>query len=184
MTPPGSALARVERSPAEIERILRQRAARLAAPLAPATPAATSALVVFRLAGERYGLHATQVVSVAPLRDLTPVPCTPPVVLGVINHHGRILPVLDLRPLLALAAVAPTEGSRVVVVDTSTTRVGLLAESLDGIVSVPRDSLTAPSAPAQTAGSLVRAVTPDMVAVLDTEALRRDARLFVDDEVD
>src|SRR6202165_5083726 len=58
--------------------------------------------LVFALGSELYALPATQVHEVRPLGWLTPLPGTPPFLAGLINVRGRIVPVVDLRPLLGL----------------------------------------------------------------------------------
>ncbi|MBI2494179.1 MAG: chemotaxis protein CheW, partial [Candidatus Rokubacteria bacterium] len=84
----------------ETARILQDRARALAKPLEePSAPGETLDLLLFGLAGERYGIDAAHVLEVVQLPELVPVPCTPPVVLGVVNHRGRVLTVLDLRRL-------------------------------------------------------------------------------------
>src|SRR3972149_6549467 len=99
--------------PEEGKRILRDRAQALAKPPAGVrTPAEALDLLVFSLPGERYGIETTHVLEVICLRELTPVPCMPPVILGVVNHRGRILPVLDLRGLFMLPGQGITEGGR------------------------------------------------------------------------
>ena len=54
--------------------------------------------VVFRLEGQRYALHLSQVERVVPMVAVSPLPHTPAVVVGVINYRGAVVPVLDLRP--------------------------------------------------------------------------------------
>ncbi|MBI2158723.1 MAG: chemotaxis protein CheW, partial [Candidatus Rokubacteria bacterium] len=84
----------------ETARILQDRARALAKPLEePSAQGETLDLLVLGLAGERYGIDAAHVLEVVQLPELVPVPCTPPVVLGVVNHRGRVLTVLDLRRL-------------------------------------------------------------------------------------
>lgn len=170
--------------PEEIERILRARAAALAKPVAEApTPTGLLDLLVFSLAGERYAIETSHVLEVVPLRDLTPVPCTPPFVLGVVNHRGRILPVLDLRRLLDLGGQGAPEGSQAVVVEAGGMTFGVFA---DLVVDTTRlgSSELAPPAPTLTGRrqAFLRGVTGEMVAVLDLEGLARDRRIVVDDE--
>ena len=52
--------------------------------------------------GLRYGLDAEQVVEIITDHTITPLPCVPEYVRGVINLRGQIIPVIDLRlrPLL------------------------------------------------------------------------------------
>src|SRR3990172_12567895 len=120
----------MSRSPEEVKRILRERAEALAKPVEEArTPTEPLELLVFSLAGERYGIETAQVLEVVPLRGLTPVPCTPPFVLGVVNHRGRIRPVLDLRRLFELATPGVPEGGRVVAVEAGGMTFGIFADA-------------------------------------------------------
>ena len=179
---PGTA---VERSPEEIKRILRERAKALAKPLEePAPRGEVLELLVFSLAGERYAIEAASVLEVMPLRDLTAVPCTPPTILGVVNHRGRILPVLDFRRLLDLPGQAVGEKRWIVVVDTDGMTFGIGAEAVTGTIPVAASDLASP--PRSLAGdrqAFIRGVTGEMVAVLDLTTLAGDPRIVVNEEV-
>ena len=169
--------------PGDVARILRERAQALARPAAHAeAPADALDLLVFSLSGERYAIELGSALQVVPLRGVTPVPCTPTFVLGVINHRGRILAVLDLRRLWNLPG-ASTPSGRIVVVEAGDTTLGIFAEAIEGTVPVEAGQLTAP--PVALAGGqpvFIRGVTADMVAVLDLGALARDPRITVCDE--
>ena len=173
------------------------------------------------------------------------MPCTPPHILGVVNHRGWLLPILDLRKLFALAAHDVTAESRVVAVEVGGMTFGILADAVLvrfqmtflATVSCPLSQrervrvrgfcpcATGPLTPRplplgegakgaswscpkrlldDALGTMrvrahevmpppvtllhdqqaaLRGVTGEMVAVLDLEALARDPRLTVDDEV-
>lgn len=53
-------------------------------------------VIFFELRGLRCALPLAVVRKVLPMRGVTPVPLSPPVVRGVAPMHGLILPVLDL----------------------------------------------------------------------------------------
>lgn len=169
----------------EVKRILRERAQALAKPLEEApTPAEGLELLVFSLAGERYGIETAHVLEVLPLRDLIPVPRTPSFVLGVVNHRGRILPVLDLRRLFDLAGQEVAERSRVVAVEAGGMTFGVFAEAVIGTVAVGADEVAPPPVIlTRDRQAFLRGVTGEMVAMLDLEALARDPRITVNDEV-
>jgi len=171
--------------PAEVRRILRERAQTLARPLAaPSAVTDVLDLAVFTLAGARYGIEAVHVLEVIPLRELTPVPCTPPHILGVVNHRGRLLPILDLRNLFALAAQEMTAESRVVVVEVGRMTFGILADAVLGTMRVGMHEVMPPPVTLLHDQQVaLRGITGEMVAVLDLEALARDPRLTVDEEV-
>src|ERR1700712_5225839 len=85
------------------ERILRERARLLArVPESEPVAGAVLELLEFSLAQERYAVENRFVREVCPLKELTPLPCTPPFLLGVVNVRGRILPVLDLKKFFDL----------------------------------------------------------------------------------
>src|ERR1700687_2656174 len=78
-------------SPEERKEILKDRARALARDPRPAeTEGGTLEVLEFLLAYERYGIEMSWVRETLPLRDITPVPCTPPFVLGLINVRGQI----------------------------------------------------------------------------------------------
>src|SRR5882757_6351764 len=102
---------------AETERILRARAQVLARPPSSApVPSTMLELLEFRVASERYALETRHVQGVYPLRELTPLPCTPPFVLGIVNVRGRILPVLDLKKFFELPEQGLTDLHRIILV--------------------------------------------------------------------
>ena len=53
-------------------------------------------VIFFELRGLRCALPLAVVHKVLPMRGVTPVPLSPPIVRGVAPMHGLILPVLDL----------------------------------------------------------------------------------------
>lgn len=54
-------------------------------------------LLVFRIDAERYGVALGSVHRVLAAVQVTPVPGAPPVVAGVVDVHGTLTPVFDLR---------------------------------------------------------------------------------------
>ena len=56
----------------------------------------TGTLVVYSLGERHYGIAAKDVEHVFPAVDVTPLPDSPPAVLGVVDFHGEVLPVIDL----------------------------------------------------------------------------------------
>lgn len=169
----------------EASRILKERARALARPVEEAvTQAEGLELLVFSVGAERYGIETDHVVEVIPLRELTPVPCTPASILGVVNHRGRILPVLDLRRLFDLADQGVAEGSRVVAVEAGGMTFGIFAGAVTGTVRIGVEEVApSPATSAADRQGLIRGVTGEMVAVLDLDALSRDPRITVNEEV-
>ena len=49
------------------------------------------------------GLSPDFVREVYPLKDYTPLPCTPPFVLGLVNVRGQIISVIDIKKFFDIA---------------------------------------------------------------------------------
>lgn len=141
--------------------------------------------LVFSLGHELYALPATQVHEVRPLGWLTPLPGTPAFLTGLINVRGRIVPVIDLRPLLGLASDACSPSMSVVLVAYRGGDVGLLVTDRPTVRPLRVTDLTEPP-PGPLSGidpAGVRGITPDLTIVLDAERLLADVRLVVQHDI-
>lgn len=61
-------------------------------------------VLVFALGGHRYGLLSSGVAEIVPAVTIVPLPDAPPIVEGIINVRGRLVPVLDIRARFRLLA--------------------------------------------------------------------------------
>ena len=154
-----------QRSPAEERALLEERARALAAPLDEDDPGDVRDVVRFTLCGEPFAVAAEHVLEALPLGAPTPVPGTPPFLLGVVNHRGRVLPVMDLRRQLVPAGDASAELTDAVAVSVDGMTFAIAAEAVE-----------------ETARERVEALDQALVTVLDLEALAADPRLRIDDE--
>ena len=166
--------------------ILRARARALARPPHDGAVATESLeLLEFRLAQESYALETRHVSEVVPLKDLTPVPCTPPFILGVVNVRGRITPVIDLKKFFDLPEQGLSDMHRVILVRNDDLEFGLLADAISGVRPLALDSLQA-SLPTLTGIRIdyLKGVTADRVVVLDLDRILADPRIIVHEEVE
>jgi purine-binding chemotaxis protein CheW len=149
----------------DAERLLEQRARELAQPVPePPAPVRPIDVIVLDLAGERYAVDVGSVLEVVPVGRLTPVPSTPAFVLGLTTVRGRVLPVMDLAPVLGIDAREDREDSHVVVVQADGVAFGIAAGGVDGPERHEAEKLEA-----------------EMVGVLDVHALVAERRLEVEE---
>jgi purine-binding chemotaxis protein CheW len=166
--------------------ILRDRAQVLALPPEQAAAADTQLeLLEFRLAQERYAVETRHVREDYPLKDLTPLPCTPPFVLGVVNVRGHILPVLDLKKFFDLPENGLTDLHCIILVRERDIEFGLLADVIVGVRSIPVESLQ-PSLPTLTGirSDYLKGVADECLVVLDLARLLADPKILVHEEVE
>lgn len=141
-------------------------------------------LVVFSLANETYGIATDYVREVQPLRNVSPVPCTPEFVVGVINIRGSIYSVIDIRGFFGVQKQDITELTKVILVNAAGLEVGILADDVKGATSVPLSEIKAAlAAQATVKDEYVQGVTKDMLIILNLEAVLRDERVIIHQEV-
>jgi chemotaxis-related protein WspB len=82
----------------------------------------------FRIGNESYALDTAQIAEVLPLLQITRVPKAPPCVAGLINFHGRAVPVVDLSELMLGEPARTHISTRLVLVHYCEHLLGLIAE--------------------------------------------------------
>ncbi len=84
---------------------------------------------------ERFAFPMESVLEIVRLPETVRVPLAPSSLKGLANLRGTVLPVVDLRGLLGLPRVEPTDATRVVVVDCSRP-VGLVVDRVERVLTV------------------------------------------------
>ena len=101
-------------------------------------------LVVFHLDEWRYALPLPDVERVVMVAEITPLPKAPPVVSGVVNYQGRIIPVIDIRKRFNLPAHEARLADRMILATTSKRSVALVVDAVSGVVERIGEEITAP----------------------------------------
>lgn len=98
-------------------------------------------LVVFRLLDAEYGVPILQVQEIIKPTAITRVPQALEYIQGVINLRGSIIPVVDLKDRLHLAAAAASEDTRIVITRVEDVTVGLVVDAVTEVLSLPAESV-------------------------------------------
>lgn len=99
-------------------------------------------MLLFRVGGEQYGLELESLQEVADDPPLHAVPQRGAFLLGAVNLHGRVLPVIDLPGLLGMAVVPRDQ--RLVVLSPEFHSLALAVSGVGRIVSFDADDLQLP----------------------------------------
>lgn len=171
-------------TPREKKLILKKRAGVLAREPVIGPPDEDGIEVVeFMLSGEGYAFESEYVREILSLKDLTPVPCTPPFVLGIINVRGQILSVVDIRQLFDLPRKGIASPSRVIIASACHMEIAIIADDILGARKIARGQLQALPTLTGVREEYLIGVTGDRTAVLDAARLLSDKRLIVNEEV-
>lgn len=173
-------------TPHEARDILRARAQALAQPPESArTTEAPLELLEFHLARERYALETHYVRGVHSLKNLTPLPSTPPFILGIVNVRGRIVPVFDIRKFFGLPENGLTDLHRIVLVGGNDLEIGLLADIDVGVFTLEAGSVQPPPPTFTGIGApYLKGITAERLVVLDVGRILMDPGILVHQDPD
>lgn len=173
-------------TPDEKKKILKARAKALARePEEKPTADESIEVVEFLLAYERYAIESNYVREVHPLKEFTPLPSTPPFVLGIINMRGQILSVIDIKKFFDLPEKGLTDLNKVIILSGDQMELGILADLILGVRSIPLQEIQ-PALPTLTGvrEEYLKGIARERVVVLDAKKLLADSKIVVHEEVE
>ncbi len=130
-------------------------------------------VIVFAVGTTRYAIELRWVREVVTLGFVTGVPTAPPVLGGLCNLHGTILPVLDVAALLDQpAGPPPRQGDGALVLDAESTTCALRVDQVDHVASL-----------VETHGTVVDAAGKPLVLLDPVKMVRRALELITGDPV-
>lgn len=142
-------------------------------------------VTTFLLSGVTYAIELTHIRDVYSLKELTPIPCTPPFVAGIVNVRGQILPVIDLKTIFDLPPDHQTELKKIIILHSDQTELAILADAIVGIRSIPVAGIQAPlTAATDTRGGYIKGITNDPLIIIDPVKILADPQLVVNEEVE
>lgn len=94
--------------------------------------------VTFQVAGETFAFPVELVQEILRVGTITRVPDAPYPVRGIVNVRGRVIPVVDLRLRLGLAAGDPGPAARVLIATLRGRVIGLLVDAVAQVERVDR----------------------------------------------
>ncbi|HEY5313668.1 MAG TPA: chemotaxis protein CheW [Pirellulales bacterium] len=105
------------------------------------SPRAGRKVLLFQLSGQAYGLPVDRVREILPMPLLERAPGLPPVLAGFVNLGGTAIPVVNLARLFAVAEQAPGRYTPLVILHYGDRALGLLVDSVCGVVRVPDEAI-------------------------------------------
>ncbi|MFN0102764.1 MAG: chemotaxis protein CheW [Bryobacteraceae bacterium] len=97
--------------------------------------------LTFWLGREEFAVPVGRVREIIPCQEITPVPQAAPYVLGVINLRGKVIPVMDLRLRLGMAAQERSARACIVVMQPDAKRsrspIGVVVDGVSEVLRIP-----------------------------------------------
>lgn len=140
----------------------------------------TIMVVEFLLTPELYVVDTTFVTEVLPLRNLTPIPGTPPYVIGIMNMRGKIISVVNLKSFFNLPQKGLSAQNRVVVMRYQEMEFGIVTDGITLTRRIDIETLSRPPALQQDSGSeYISGLTTEGLILLNAKALLTSKSIVV-----
>jgi len=146
------------------EEILRERARSLSQ-RSPQTLQQSAHYLEFILSSQKYALPLSALAGVFPLQKWTPLPESPPQLLGLVSYRGSVLPLMAFEGLLELP-ISSAPGIALVLRGQG---VACRVDELADVLSVSDDEVKSLEAP----GFLVQGIAPGGTTILSLEKLSK-----------
>jgi purine-binding chemotaxis protein CheW len=145
--------------------------------------------VSFSLSNEIYCLSLKSVKEFTKCKNIniTPVPCVPSFINGLINLRGEFITIIDIKYFLNISKTVITEKTKIIVIKTDNMQIGLLVDEVFDIVSIPVEKLKADGHNTFEKDKFVIGEVmlseKKVMNILNLERLLSDERLYFEDAV-
>ena len=104
----------------------------------------TIQLVLFTLLGTYYAISGEDIKEILYPGKITPIPGTPPFLLGLVNIRGDVESVIDFNLLLSLPKEPDTPNKRILIAEKNDVKTGIMVGAVVDVVELLKSSIGAP----------------------------------------
>ncbi|KJH71370.1 chemotaxis protein CheW [Aliterella atlantica] len=144
-------------------------------------------LAVIGLNNEYFGLDLELVQEFTRVRNVTPIPCCPPHVVGNMNLRGDILTLVDIRSALNMPLAVTKNGTKALVVSMNDLVAGFPVDDVFDVMYIhPSEITNLPIAVPNTNDEYLRGTAPyseKMLTIIDLPKLLKSSLLTVNEEI-
>ncbi|RKY41559.1 MAG: hypothetical protein DRP85_05815 [Candidatus Makaraimicrobium thalassicum] len=106
----------------------------------------TIRVLAFCLSGENYCIDIKDAREVVRFTSVAKVPNMPEFIVGVINFHGEIISLIDIRYFFGLVEPRGKEDVRIIVTDIKGSLMGILVDRVKGLIDIEEALIQPPLA--------------------------------------
>lgn len=174
-----------ERQPIEI---LRKRAERLAVRGAVFSASAENGesacdYLYFDVDNEKFAIETSFIKEIRKIESITPIPCTPAWMSGVVSVRGHILQVIDMGKYFGLNRGEKSEKNQLVVMGDREIVFCILAEHIHGVRDISDVDIVRQQDGGFSGAAFCQGITGERIFVINAKKFINDPGLEIDEEV-
>ncbi len=104
--------------------------------------------VTFKIENEVYAIDVFKIREILEVPDITKVPGMPPMIRGVINIRGSVVPVLDLKMQFGQERTEQTQDTAVIVTeivnDEDVIQIGIMVDAANEVITLEPEEIEEP----------------------------------------
>lgn len=101
-------------------------------------------LVIYKVAGIRYGIPIHLVRRVIRIVEITPIPQASEKIMGIINYYGEVIPIINMRKILNLHNKEIELSDQILIVRAENRNVGLWIDEVINIEEIALEDIVKP----------------------------------------
>lgn len=141
-------------------------------------------LTSFHLGKDVYAFESKAIREICAVKTITPLPCTPKHIDGLIYLRGQIITLIDLQQYLGMPASLPVAESAAILADANELHVGFRVDKVLDTILVSRSALLISRKGLENVkADYVLGITSDFTVVLDLKTILFDEKLIVNQTV-
>ena len=140
--------------------------------------------ISFSLNNETYCINLELVKEFLKNSLITQIPCAPDYIAGLMTLRGDFVTVVDIKKFLGLSSDVFSSKNRVIVVESSDYKIGLLVDEIFSIIDIPEELIEENSHNQVDKYILCELVLDDkFYTILDMKNILSDERFFIEESV-
>jgi len=96
-------------------------------------------VVEFDLCGEKYALDIHLAREIVEMMPITPIPCSPDYLRGIMNLRGEITNIINITTILGLPALDENSGNKIIVLSAEATggeNIGVIVDDVQSVIQI------------------------------------------------
>lgn len=98
-------------------------------------------ILIYIIEGQQYGLELEKIKSAVLAVEITHLPNSPDYILGAINAHGQLIPVVNMRKILGLPERELGTADQFILCEINKMDVALWVDQIKGVKAYPETDL-------------------------------------------
>lgn len=130
-------------------------------------------MIAFHLGGQRYAVPLSVVQEIQQIVAFSEIPASGGAVVGMVNLRGSVIPAIDMRYLIGLAAEEYTLETPMIICHAHGQLVALVVDEVEDVLSIPEGCMHPPPAMHNLSSKMIGVcrLDTDLVYLLDVESL-------------